>query len=330
MPLHTPMPDLASPPATPPPVVAIVGPTGVGKTALSLALGQHLPAEIVNADSRSFYRGMDIGTAKVSPEERALVPHHLVDILDPPEPMSLATFQDLSYAAFAGIHARGRVPLLVGGTPQYVNAVMEGWSIPRVPPDEAFRRTLEAEAARDGLGPLIARLAAVDPEAAAKSGPNLRRIVRALEVWEATGQPITALQQKRGVPFATLELELWAPREVLHERIARRVEAQIAAGLVDEVRALLDAGVPADAPAFSSIGYRQLLPSLRGEGTLAEAVERIRIDSHRLVRHQQTWFRKNPRLIRIDTTEPGWEVGAFGRVEAFVAPWLRERAPVGR
>lgn len=321
------MPDFAPEDHPRPPVVAIVGPTGVGKTALSLAIGSRLPAEIVNADSRSFYRGMDIGTAKVSREERALVPHHLVDILDPAEPMSLATFQDLAYAAFAGIHARGHVPLLVGGTPQYVNAVMEGWSIPRVPPDEDFRLALEAEAERDGLAPLIARLAAVDPEAAAKAGPNLRRIVRALEVWHATGQPITALQAKRGVPFATLEVELWAPRDVVHERIGHRVDAQIEAGLVEEVRTLLERGVPPEAPAFSSIGYRQLLPYLQGDCTLEDAVERIRIDSHRLVRHQQTWFRKNPRLVRIDTTPPGWEEATIEAVERFVAPWLRTMPP---
>ncbi|MGC4105807.1 MAG: tRNA (adenosine(37)-N6)-dimethylallyltransferase MiaA [Thermomicrobiales bacterium] len=318
------MPDHVMNPASQPPVVAIVGPTGVGKTTLSIAIGQRIPAEIVNADSRSFYRGMDIGTAKVSPDERALVPHHFVDILDPTEPMSLATFQDRTYATFGEIHARNRVPLLVGGTPQYVNAVMEGWSIPRVAPNEPFRRALEAEAERDGIEPLAARLAAVDPEATEKSGPNLRRIIRALEVWEATGQPITALQEKKGVPFATLELELWAPREVLHERIVQRTAGHIQAGLVDEVRALLAAGVPEDAPAFSSIGYRQLLPYIHGETSLNEAVERIAIDSNRLVRHQQTWFRKNPRLIRIDTTQPGWDADAIARIGTFVAPWLQE------
>jgi len=309
------------PPA--PPVVAIVGPTGVGKTALSIALGIALPAEIVNADSRSFYRGMDIGTAKASQQQRERVPHHLVDILDPMDPMSLATFQDLAYAAFERIHARNRLPLLVGGTPQYVNAIMEGWSIPRVAPNEGFRRDLETEAERSGIEPLMARLAAVDPEAAAKSGPNLRRIIRALEVYAATGQPITALQRKVGVPFATLEFELWAPREVLYDRIDRRVDEQIEAGLVGEVQALLDAGVSPEAPAFSSIGYRQLLPFLRNERSLDESIERIKLDSHRLVRHQQTWFRKNPRLIRIDTLEPDWQSKTIAAVERFVAPWMR-------
>lgn len=308
-----------------PPVVAIVGPTGVGKTALSVHLAEHLPAEIVNADSRSFYRGMDIGTAKVSAEDQARVPHHLVDILDPTEPMSLATFQDLAYATFAKIHDRHGVPLLVGGTPQYVNAVMEGWSIPRVAPDEAFRREREAEAERDGIAPLIARLEAIDPVAAEKSGPNLRRIIRALEVYEATGIPITTLQEKRGVPFATLEFELWAPREILHERIDRRVDEQIRMGLVDEVRALLDAGVPGDAASFSSIGYRQLLPFLHGEGSLEDAIERIKIDSHRLVRHQQTWFRKNPRLVRIDTTQTAWVDDVTAQVDMFTNAWLHDR-----
>lgn len=303
------------------PVVAIVGPTGVGKTALSIHLGEAMPAEIVNADSRSFYRGMDIGTAKVSAAHRARVPHHLVDILEPIEPMSLATFQDHTYATFADIHARHRIPLLVGGTPQYVNAVMEGWSIPRVAPNEAFRHALESEAERDGIEPLVARLAAVDPVAAEKSGPNLRRIIRALEVHDATGIPITTLQEKRGVPFATQEFELWAPREILYERIDRRVDEQIRDGLVDEVQALLDADVPADAPSFSSIGYRQLLPWLRGETSLDDAIERIKLDSHRLVRHQQTWFRKNPRLIRIDTTETGWMDGVMAQVRAFTESW---------
>lgn len=307
-----------------PPLIAIVGPTGVGKTAASIAIGELMPAEIINADSRSFYRGMDIGTAKPDLEERGRVPHHLVDILDPIDPMSLATFQDLTNSCIGEIQSRGRVPLLVGGTPQYVNAVVEGWSIPRVPPNEPFRQELEREAEAEGVTPLLARLRAIDPEAAAKCGPNLRRISRALEVFDATGIPITELQTRHAVPFLTLEIEFHAPRELLYSRIDERVDAQIQRGLVAEVASLLEHGVPPTASAFSSIGYRQLLPYLRGETTLDAAIERIKFDSHRLVRQQQTWFRKNERLVRIDTTTPSWMEELMELVTAFSASWITD------
>ncbi len=304
-----------------PPLIAIVGPTGVGKTAASLAIGKRFPAEIINADSRSFYRGMDIGTAKPDLSERALVPHHLVDILEPEEPMSLATFQDMTYACINEIHARGHLPLLVGGTPQYVNAIVEGWSIPRVPPNETFRQDLEREAHANGVASLLKRLGAIDPIAAKKIGPNLRRIIRALEVYEATGRPISELQTKQPVPFRSLEFELSAPRDLLYERIDARVDAQIERGLVPEVVALLDRGLSPTASAFSSIGYRQLLPYLNGETTLDAAIERIKFDSHRLVRQQQTWFRKNDRLIQIGTTRLDWLDEIVARIEAFTSTW---------
>ncbi|HWV35461.1 MAG TPA: tRNA (adenosine(37)-N6)-dimethylallyltransferase MiaA [Thermomicrobiales bacterium] len=318
--------QIATPPTTPdhqekPPLIAIVGPTGVGKTAASIALGTRFPAEIINADSRSFYRGMDIGTAKPDRAARSQVPHHLVDILEPDEPMSLATFQDLTYACIDEIHTRCRIPLLVGGTPQYVNAVVEGWSIPRVPPNEPFRQELERVVEADGVGELQARLRAVDPIAADAIGPNPRRIIRALEVFEATGQPITALQTKQPVPFRTLEFELHAPREILYDRIDARVDDQIAQGLVAEVEALLARGISPRASAFSSIGYRQVVPYLQGESSLDAAIERIKFDSHRLVRQQQTWFRKNPRLIRIDTTEPAWLDRLIAQVDSFASNW---------
>ncbi|MGI8486050.1 MAG: tRNA (adenosine(37)-N6)-dimethylallyltransferase MiaA [Thermomicrobiales bacterium] len=309
---------------TQPPLVAIVGPTGAGKTAASVALGALMPAEIINADSRSFYRGMDIGTAKPDLDDRSRVPHHLVDILDPDDPMSLATFQDLTYACIDEIQSRGRVPLLVGGTPQYVNAVVEGWSIPRVPPNESFRQKLEREAEADGVAPVLARLRAIDPEAAEKCGPNLRRIIRSLEVFDATGIPITELQSRHAVPFRTLEIELHAPRGLLYARIDARVDAHIQRGLVEEVASLLEQGVPSTASAFGSIGYRQMLPYLRGETTLDAAIERIKFDSHRLVRQQQTWFRKNDRLIRIETTAPGWVDALAGLVTDFTRSWFSE------
>jgi tRNA dimethylallyltransferase len=308
-------------PAAPPkpPLVVLTGATATGKSALAIRLGNALPVEIVNADSRNFYRGMDIGTAKPEPEDLARVPHHLVDILDPDQPMSLAHFQQLAMVAIAGIHERNRLPLLAGGTPQYVNAVVEGWSIPQVAPNPVLRQELEREADVAGVAPLLERLRVVDPAAADKTGPNLRRIIRALEVFEATGIPISRLQARREVPFDPLEIELWLPREVLYARIDRRVDDQIAAGLVDEVRGLLAAGFSPELPAFSSIGYRQLVPAIAGNGDLAAAIERIKLDTHRLVRHQQTWARKNQRLVRFDMRDPA----AFGTIVTHIDRHVR-------
>ncbi len=303
-----------------PPLIAIAGATASGKTALALRLAATFPIEIVNADSRAFYRGMDIGTAKPSIAEREAVPHHLVDILAPDEPMTLSVFQQRALEAIASILERGNLPLLVGGTPQYVNAVVEGWSIPQVPPNPTLRLQLEREAGRDGVAALQERLRSVDPDAAARTGPNLRRIIRALEVYLETGTPISELQARGEVPFSPLEFELWWPRETLYRRIDDRVDAQIAAGLVDEVRGLLAAGYDPLLPSFSSIGYRQLVPAIAGEISLDAAVERIKLDTHRFVRHQQTWARRNPRLVRIDMTEPDPDAKVVALVNRHLGP----------
>jgi tRNA dimethylallyltransferase len=288
-------------------LIVITGPTAVGKTAASIALARALDGEVVNADSRYFYRGMDIGTAKPDLAERQGVPHHLIDLLDPAESMSLARYQDLANAAIRDIHARGRLPFLVGGTPQYINAVVEGWRIPRVAPDPVLRHRLEREVAANGVAPLLERLRAVDPVAAERIGRNARRIIRALEVHEATGEPISAQQGKGPAPFETREYWLSLPRERLYAAIDNRVDDQIARGLIAEIRHLVcELGVPPDAPAMSSLGYRQALPAVLGGASIAEVTERIKFETHRYVRHQETWLRKNPRLIRIDLTVEGW------------------------
>lgn len=305
-----------------PPLLAVVGPTASGKTSLALGLAGHLPIEIVNADSRAFYRGMDIGTAKPTAEQRARVPHHLIDIMDPDEPMSASRFQELALDRIGEIHERRHVPVLVGGTPQYVNALVEGWRIPQVAPDEDRRRELEREAEADGVAPILARLAAVDPEGAARTGPNLRRIIRALEVFEATGIPFSQLRARGEVPFRPLEFELWLPRDVLYARIDARVDEMIEAGLIEEVRSLLARGYDPALPAFSSIGYRQLVPAIASGDGLAPAIERIKLDTHRLVRHQQTWFRKNDRLIRIDMTRADAIDEVAARASAHCASFL--------
>ncbi len=306
-----------------PPLIVIVGPTASGKTGLAIELAGSLPIEIVNADSRAFYRGMDIGTAKPSVEQRTRVRHHLIDIMDPDEPMSASLFQQLATGCITAIHDRGHVPVLVGGTPQYVNALVEGWRIPRVPPDHERRRELEREAESIGVGPILERLAAIDPEGAARTGPNLRRIIRALEVHEATGVPFSELTSRDDVPFRSLEFELWIPREALYQRIDARVDEMIALGLADEVRSLLAVGHNPGLPSFSSIGYRQLMPAIAAGGDLEPAIERIKLDTHRLVRHQQTWFRKNDRLVRIDMTQSDAFDQVRERAIAHCAAFLR-------
>jgi tRNA dimethylallyltransferase len=301
-----------------PRLVVIAGPTAVGKTALGISLAQEFGGEVINADSRYLYRGFDIGVAKPDPIERQGVPHHLIDILPPAGEMSLARYQDLAYAAIDNVLARANVPLLVGGTPLYVNAVGEGWHIPRVAPNSAFRATLEDEAAVSGIESLSDRLRAVDPVAAERCGTNLRRIIRALEVYAATGVPMSEQEGKGPPPYETLEIGLTMPRAALYRVIDDRVSDQIDRGLVAEVRSLLEGGIPEDAPAMSSLGYRQLLPYLHGESSLEEAMERIRLDTHRYVRHQETWLRRNPRLIRFDVTSPDWRAAASRTVRSFL------------
>lgn len=301
-----------------PRVVVVAGPTGVGKTHLGIELARRFGGEIVNADSRYLYRGFDIGVAKPTLAERRDIPHHLIDIIDPTDDMSLARYQDLAYATIDAIASRNKLPILVGGTPLYVNAVVEGWRIPQVPPDFARRAALEAEAQREGSEALLRRLQAVDPIAAERCGPNLRRVIRALEVWEATGVPMSSLEGKGPPRYETLELGLTMPRELLHATIDRRIADHLRQGLVEEVQSLLAAGVPETAPAMSSLGYRQLLPYFRGEIDLAAAVRAIETNTHRYVRHQQTWLRRNPRLVPLDVTAAGWQVEAFRLVAYFL------------
>ncbi|HWV23494.1 MAG TPA: tRNA dimethylallyltransferase, partial [Thermomicrobiales bacterium] len=200
-----------------------------------------------------------------------------------------------------------------------VNALVEGWRMPRVEPDPDVRSRLQREADEHGFEPLLARLREIDPASAMRTGPNVRRIIRALEVYEKTGQPMSEQQSKGPEPYDALELELWRPREELYRRIDDRVTEQVDAGLMDEIRALLAAGLSPEAGSFSSIGYRQAMPFIRGEATLDETMERIRFDTHRLVRHQETWWRKNPRLVRVDMTAPDAEARTTTLIEMHLA-----------
>ena len=302
-----------------PPLVVIAGPTAVGKTAVAIGLARAFDGEIVSADSRQLYRGLTIGTAKPAREEQLAASHHLIDILDPDEDFSLAQYVALARATIGAIHERGRLPLLVGGTPLYVNAVVEGWRVPPAPPDRALRAALEAEAARDGLAVLAERLARIDPVAAARSAGNRRRIIRALEVYLLTGLPMSAQEGKDPPPFCILQLALTLARPALHARIDARVERMIAAGLVGEVAALLARGYSPSLPALSGIGYAEIVAYLRGETTLAEATARIKTNTHRYVRHQETWLRRNGALEWFDVGEAGWQEALEARVRAFFA-----------
>jgi len=292
-------------------LIAVVGPTATGKTALAVALARAIDGEIVGADSRQVYRHMDIGTAKPTAEERALAPHHLLDVADPAEPFSLAQYLELATAVLEDIWTRGCQPLLVGGSGQYVWALLEGWTVPRLAPQRELRRSLEERAAREGAEALHRELARIDPRAAAGiDARNVRRVIRALEVYQATGRPISFWQEKAPPSWDTLILGLTCPRDELYRRIDARVDAMMAAGLVDEVRGLLAMGYSPELPSMSGIGYREVCQHLAGELDLAAAVARIKTATHRLARQQATWFRRDdPRIRWIDVSlgEPSQE-----------------------
>lgn len=272
------------------PVIAIVGPTAVGKTALALTLGETLAVEVVSADSRQFYRYMDIGTAKPTAEERTRVVHHLIDIAAPDETVGLALFLRLARATIVDVAERGRLPLLVGGTGQYVRALLEGWQVPEVLPDPALRATLEAQAAADPTA-LWSRLIKLDAEAGTFIDPrNVRRVIRALEVCLKTGRPFSQQRQRLPPPYRTLQIGLTMERAALYARADARVEAMMTAGLLAEVEGLLQRGYDWRLPAMSGLGYGQFRPYFAGEATLAEVVEHIKLDTHAFIRRQYAWF----------------------------------------
>jgi tRNA dimethylallyltransferase len=287
-------------------VAILVGPTAVGKTETAIALAERRGAEIISADSRYLYRGLNIGTAKPTPAELARVPHHLIDVTTPDQPWSLAQFQTAAYAAIAEVLTRARLPLLVGGTGQYVRAVAEGWQIPSGEPQAALRAELEQVLARDGVEALARRLEAIDPVSAARIDlRNPRRVMRALEVKLTTGEPIVAQQRKQTPPYAFRWLGLTRPRPELYDRIDARVDWMLAAGLVDEVRSLAAQGYGWDLPAMTGLGYRQIGAYLRGECSLDAALQEIKRATRVLVRRQANWFKLSDPTIHWERAQPG-------------------------
>ena len=274
------------------PLVVILGPTAVGKTGLAIDIAEAFAGEIVGADSRQIYRHMDIGTAKPTAEEQAQVPHHLIDLIDPDDNMSLARFQRMAYATIDAIHARGRLPLLVGGTGQYLTAITEGWSIPEVAPNDALRADLETFAAEQGPDALYARLCDRDPEAADRIHPNnIRRVIRALEVCLETGEKISDLQRRKPPPYTILELGLTLERHILYQRADARIDQMMAAGFLAEVEQLLSMGYSHRLPSMSGLGYAQLATHLRDRLPLQQAIADTRTATHDFIRRQYTWFR---------------------------------------
>ncbi len=273
------------------PLIIIVGPTAVGKTETSIILAERLDAEIISADSRLFYRGMDIGTAKPTQEERQRVPHHLIDVADPDQIWSLANYLRAAREIIDEIHARGNLPMLVGGTGQYIRAMVEGWQVPEVHPDPRLRDRLEAWAEQIGPEGLHARLQVLDPQAAAKiDPPNLRRTVRALEVILTSGQRFSKQKGRKPPPYAILQIGLRRPRQEIYTRVDARIQAMLESGLVEEAQSLLDQGYSPELPPLSAIGYRQVIQYLQDQISLEQVIKIMKRKTRKFVRHQANWF----------------------------------------
>ena len=283
----------------PPKILVISGPTASGKTALAVELALRHSGEVVSADSMQIYRRMDIGTAKPTREEMRGVPHHMLDVADPEEDFSVARYVELAAACVDGILARGKLPIVAGGTGLYIDSLLSGRTFARFDPDSPLRRELEEELARRGGAALLEELARVDPDTAARLHPNDgKRIVRALEVYRSTGTTLTAhnaMTRSLTPRYDALTLTLaFQRREDMWDRIDRRVDRMMADGLAEEVRALLDSGVPDRCTAMQAIGYKEMAAALRGDGDTARAAEEIKLRSRQYAKRQLTWFRRNP------------------------------------
>jgi len=275
-------------------LIAIVGPTATGKTALAVALAAEFEAEIVSADSRQVYRGLDIGTAKPTTRERAQVPHHVVDVVPADKTsFSVAVWRDHAEEAVENVAARGKQPWVVGGTGLYIQSLVDGLTFPDVPPQPELRAELEADLEQKGVDGLYTRLRDLDPEAAVRiDRRNPRRLIRALEVCLVSGKPFSAQRKRCPPPYPVLQIGLRTDRETLYQRIDERVDKMVADGFVDEVKRLLDQGVTTELPSMQSAGYRQLAAYLQGCCTLAEAIQQTKYATHQLAKRQETWFRK--------------------------------------
>ncbi len=301
-------------------VLVLVGPTAVGKTELAIRLAQKLEGEIVSADSRLLYRGMDIGTAKPTKSEMAQAPHHMIDLAEPDEIWSLATFQQQMITNIADIQARGKLPIVAGGTGQYIRSMMEGWIIPTVLPDPRMREVLEKIGQEIGAAELHRRLSIIDPDATAKmDANNLRRSIRALEVMFTTGVLFSTQKDKQPPDLDFKLIGLSRPREELYARVDARIEAMFEQGLVDEVRDLLDKGYNESLPTLSAIGYREVIQYIHGDITLEETKIQMRKKTREFIRRQANWFKPGDELIEWHAMTPDPLPGIMQSISVWLA-----------
>lgn len=286
------------------PLVILTGPTAVGKTALSIALAKEIGGEIISADSMQVYRRMDIGSAKITPEEMAGVPHHLIDVLEPDQEFNVVVFQKLAKRAVADIYSRGHIPVVVGGTGFYIQALVYDIDFTENDEDTALRRSLEELARREGAEALYERLHAVDPESCESiHANNIKRVIRAIEFYEKTGKKISdhnREQRQNDSPYNVAYFVLNDDRERIYERINERVDLMMAQGLTEEVRALRESGCRKDMVSMQGLGYKELLSYLEGERSLEEAVYLIKRDTRHFAKRQLTWFRREKEVIWIE------------------------------
>ncbi|MFA7407017.1 MAG: tRNA (adenosine(37)-N6)-dimethylallyltransferase MiaA [Anaerolineaceae bacterium] len=287
-------------------LIIILGATAVGKTTAAIVLARRFGGEIVSADSRQLYRGMNIGTAKPSAEEMNLVPHHLIDVADPDQVWSLGIYQREAYRSIRQIHGQGKLPFLVGGTGQYIRSIMEGWLIPPQEPDIALREAITHWAENIGSEALYDRLERIDPDAARQiDHRNVRRTIRALEVIFKTGERFSDLLQKQTCRYHLIVMGINRPREVLYDRIDQRVDEMLDQGLVQEVQGLLEAQFSPDLPTMSAIGYAEIIQYLQGKLSLEEAVVLIKRNTRIFVRRQANWFKLEDERIKWFTVNTG-------------------------
>lgn len=306
------------------PLLALIGPTAVGKTSLALELAANFDLEIISADSRLFYCGLDIGTAKPSKAERERVPHHLIDVTTLDHPWSLADFHREATLAIEGIHERGNIPILVGGSGQYIVAILEGWRPPPRAHSDAYRKELEQYAAREGSGALHARLVNVDPVSAERiDHRNVRRVIRALEILMLTGKPASEQRIKESPPYDILRIGLTLSRPSLYGRIDDRINAMIEAGWESEVRQLIEQGHDFKSSPLSAIGYREIAQAVQGEISLEQAVRKIQRLSRKFVRRQANWFKADDERIHWFENHEG----VLEEIITLIEPWIQAHPP---
>ncbi|MGC5323988.1 tRNA (adenosine(37)-N6)-dimethylallyltransferase MiaA [Brevibacillus sp. SYSU BS000544] len=288
-------------------LVVIVGPTAVGKTALSLELAQEFSGEIISGDSMQVYRHMDIGTAKATPEERALVPHHLIDIIDPKEDYSVAIFQEMAKNLITDINSKNRLPFIVGGTGLYIQSVTHSYQFSEADHDLELRDQLQRMADTEGVEVLHQRLRDIDPITADRLHPNdVKRVIRAIEIYQLTGRTMADFQHRAEFsPYDIVMIGLTMEREKIYQRINQRVDLMIEAGLVEEVRSLLDAGYNPSLTSMQGLGYKELIPYLYGESSLEQAVNEIKKRTRHFAKRQLSWFNRIPEVQWFDLTNPG-------------------------